>query len=410
MSTVKKLKKISKTKIGNAGASSMVQYADQGTFFRPTSKTKGRLPSGIYEIGVDMQGPFFSQQNINTDEWIDFRDDVIINIMKEIDDFWARKEIFEQYGFLQRRGYMFYGPPGSGKSVLLKQIMSRIIEEDGVVFKGNVHPNHIISCIGAFRDLEPERKIVVIFEDLDSLISAYGEASMLSYFDGEDSNNYILNLATTNYPERLDRRITQRPRRFDRLIEIGPPDQKMRYYYFINKLNITEEEASEWVRVSEGFSFAGLTELVISVKCLGHDLYETAKRLDALFNIKIHSDIYREKMDPLASVGLLIEKLGELAINNANSVKPKKLEFYGTSEDTLDTFIPVKTTSYIGNPPEVETYSKLGIVRSGLAIISDVPDYTMPPMVYDPSEIDESEGPAVSLNELACGNQCCNGA
>jgi SpoVK/Ycf46/Vps4 family AAA+-type ATPase len=93
----------------------------------------------------------------------------------------------------------------------------------------------------------------------------------------------VVNLASTNYPERLDRRIVARPRRFDRLLKIGSPDARLREAFFARKLpELTRARLACWVELSEGLPFAALTELVISVECLGHDLEAAAETLREL--------------------------------------------------------------------------------------------------------------------------------
>ena len=62
-------------------------------------------------------------------------------------------------------------------------------------------------ALKVFREIEPNRSIIYIFEDIDSIIEHHGEDEILSVLDGEMQVNKVLNIATTNYPERLDRRI-----------------------------------------------------------------------------------------------------------------------------------------------------------------------------------------------------------
>jgi SpoVK/Ycf46/Vps4 family AAA+-type ATPase len=93
----------------------------------------------------------------------------------------------------------------------------------------------------------------------------------------------VVNLASTNYPERLDRRIIARPRRFDRLLRIESPTAALREAYFARKLpELTNSQLARWVELSDGLPFAALTELVISVECLGHDLAAAAETLREL--------------------------------------------------------------------------------------------------------------------------------
>ena len=95
--------------------------------------------------------------------------------------------------------------------------------------------------------------------------------------DGNHQVDKVVNIATTNYPEDLDKRLVSRPRRFDRLIKITSPGEAMRMEYLARKLGSTHTHAEieRWVRLSDGLSFAAMADLVISVCCLGNDLEKT---------------------------------------------------------------------------------------------------------------------------------------
>src|SRR5262249_16377179 len=121
------------------------------------------------------------------------------------------------------------------------------------------------------------------FEDIDAIIARYGDSDLLQWLDGNQQVDRAVNLASTNYPERLDKRIISRPRRFDRIVKVPPPDPHIREAYFARKL--TDHSAAErnrWVDLSEGLPFAALAELVISVECLGNDLEQAAALLRQL--------------------------------------------------------------------------------------------------------------------------------
>jgi hypothetical protein len=78
-------------------------------------------------------------------------------------------------------------------------------------------------CLQMLRAVEPERQVVGILEDVDALIERYGESEYLSLLDGEAQVDNVVYVATTNYPERLDARIVDRPSRFDTIRYIGMP-------------------------------------------------------------------------------------------------------------------------------------------------------------------------------------------
>jgi SpoVK/Ycf46/Vps4 family AAA+-type ATPase len=217
------------------------------------------------------------------DDLIDFAESLPGKILDEIETFWTLGQTFQRYGYLHRRGYLLYGPQGSGKSSVVHQVVHRII------VKGHVavfceHPGFLTRAMEIFRKIEPDRPLVCIFEDIDAIIEMHGDSELLAWLDGSHQINKVINIATTNYPERLDRRIVSRPRRLDRIIKIESPTAAMRETYLGRKLPelVARGEIRHWVDLTEGLSFAALAELVISVACLGNNLEETVKLLRQL--------------------------------------------------------------------------------------------------------------------------------
>jgi hypothetical protein len=274
----------------------LCQYSQFGELLMPSGKTVKKLKPGVYSFTRHQNGlPLFYPIKIKSDEWLDFRDEIVADVHSEINKFWKRREAFKKYGFLQRRGYMFYGPAGTGKTVLVKQLMTKLIKDKGVVFLCNDRPSLIIDALRIFSTIEPNRNIICVFEDLDAIIERWGDSELLALLDGEDSIDQVLNIATTNYPEKLDKRIVGRPRRFDRIIKIGYPDANMRKAYFEHKLiKPNKKTIDEWVALTEDFTFAAMTELVISVECLGNDLDVSVKRIKDLLDIKASSNEYNK--------------------------------------------------------------------------------------------------------------------
>lgn len=275
------------------------QFTNLGSgIYTLCGKTTGKLPAGVYTISIPQSGiPFFITKDIKSDEWLQFRNSEIEKVLSEIEKFWKSEERFKSYGVLHRRGYLLYGPAGSGKTILIKQIMTKIIEDDGLVFFCNSSPSFVVRGIEFYRKIEPKRPIVVVMEDIDSIIQHYGEDSILSYLDGEDSNDRIFTISTTNYPEKLDKRIVQRPRRFDKIVKIGLPNAEMREYYFQEKLKIEDkEELEKWVKATKDFSFAAMTEMLISVKCLDVDFDEAKDRNKSMMTTTPDSNEYEKDL------------------------------------------------------------------------------------------------------------------
>src|SRR5262249_51248220 len=146
-------------------------------------------------------------------------------------NFWEQGERFRKHGFLHRRGYLFYGKQGSGKSSLIHLIVARIVAAEHLAFFCE-DPANFIHSLSVFRQVEPRRPMVCVFEAIDAISATHGDGDLLQWLDGNHQVDKAVNLASTNYPERLDRRIVARPRRFDRLIRIDAPDDLLRAAYF----------------------------------------------------------------------------------------------------------------------------------------------------------------------------------
>jgi hypothetical protein len=253
--------------------------------YQSCGRTEPRLPAGAYSCTECWSGPQYVAKHLQVDDLIDFPDSLSGRVLREIEQFWTLGARFHQYGFLHRRGYLLHGKQGCGKSSLVHQIVAKVVTAGQVAFFCE-QPQVFVRCMEHFRKVEPDRPIVCVFEDIDALIATFGDADLLQWLDGNHQVDRTVNLATTNYPERLDPRIVSRPRRFDRVLKIESPDTRLRAAYFARKL--PEQSAAErarWVQLTDGLPFAALAEVVISVQCLGNDLEETVrllKELDAL--------------------------------------------------------------------------------------------------------------------------------
>jgi hypothetical protein len=256
----------------------------QSGIFEVCGVTAAQLPSGAYGCSLNQYGDVqLMTRDLQVDDLIDFADSLPAKILHEIENFWDLGDLFLKHGYLHRRGYLLYGPQGSGKSSVVHQVVHRIIKA-GHVAVFCEHPGFLTRAMEVFRKIEPARPVVCLFEDIDAIIEIHGDSELLQWLDGSHQINKVINIATTNYPERLDRRIVSRPRRFDRIIKIESPTASIRDTYFRKKLPdlVASGQLGHWVSLTDGLSFAALAELVISVACLGNNLEETVTLLRGL--------------------------------------------------------------------------------------------------------------------------------
>ena len=249
-----------------------------GQEFRPAGNTTPSLPPGYYECNFSpMCGYFLTQIPCNTEELIRFPETSVNSVVGEIKKFWTKYDEFKRAGLTFKRGLLMYGPPGTGKSCTIKLAISDVYERGGVAIKME-DPEIFLECVRIFRAIQPTTPLVVIMEDVDSLLERYSQTSILNLLDGVEGLEWVVFLATTNYPEKLGSRIINRPSRFDRRFEVPPLGMKSRAIYLHHLLNKYRPERpidlKQWVMDTEGMSISHLKELFVGVMIL-EDEYDT---------------------------------------------------------------------------------------------------------------------------------------
>jgi SpoVK/Ycf46/Vps4 family AAA+-type ATPase len=258
------------------------QWLVNGNVRLASGKTISKMESGKYRIEETREGIIFIQDETMTDELLVAEDSLEKKISLEIEEFWKKKDVFAQLGFLHRRGIILYGPPGTGKTSLINLIVANHTANNGITFYCKDGLRAFMDGLKTFREVEPERPMLCLFEDIEEIIRYNGARQLLGLLDGENNINHCINIATTNFINQLDSRIVGRPKRFDCIYKIGYPTANMRRVYFTKKLKnigVTDEVIETYVGASEGLSFAALADVVISTKCFNEPLGKVIKKL-----------------------------------------------------------------------------------------------------------------------------------
>lgn len=217
-------------------------------------------------------------------------DDVILSpetkegIIEDIEGFFSSQELYKEFGVPWKRGIILHGLPGNGKTISIKAAMSRLRkrapEAGGPVpslyVKSFDHqcagPQYAIKQI--FDRARRTAPCLLIFEDLDSLITDSTRSYFLNEVDGLESNDGILMVGSTNHLDRLDPAIRDRPSRFDRKYFYRLPAHAERaayVRYWKAKVDRSPrvafpDAACDFIAtITEGFSFAYLKELFVAV-------------------------------------------------------------------------------------------------------------------------------------------------
>jgi hypothetical protein len=266
-------------------------WAQSGDAFFPVSEVVKELPSGAYRCRSSNQGPYLEKMPIEIDSLLNLPDSAVETLLIEFKKFWTLRENFSKRGFTFKRGLLMWGPPGSGKTSAIWQMTQALVSayRGVVVFVEN--PGLATTCISLLRRIEPDRPMITIMEDLDALVQQYGDHAFLALLDGETQISNVVHVATTNYPEYLDRRFVDRPSRFDTIMRVGMPSADARRVYFKAKEPSLDSATLErWVRRTDDYSIAHLREVIIAIKCFDQDEDSVFERLDEMRQAKIESD------------------------------------------------------------------------------------------------------------------------
>lgn len=250
------------------------QWEVTGKGYMSCSKTTKQLPPGVYVIASTPAGFVFVPRELKTDNLLRFEDPTHQEIIGEIDNFWSLKPKYSTMGFLHNRSLLMWGPPGSGKSCISKIVVSDVIDRDNIVINCTSLYG-MAAALHELREVEPDRQMLVLMEDIDSID---GQHKLLPLLDGEDTVDNILYLCTTNYIDRLSDRI-MRPGRIDRKISVPCPPRTGRVAFLSNKLGEKATEIDSLADATQGLSFAHLRELLVGIYCLGQDPEKVIKRL-----------------------------------------------------------------------------------------------------------------------------------
>lgn len=268
-------------------------------FKPPMGDVNPELPPGVYDVGYNRTVGFFvHKKTLNRDEVLELPHEIVQKILTDITTFWQRRDRYQKYGLIHKRGILMHGPAGCGKSYTINLLSDMLVKE----YKGVVlHIDGLDSLeifiehgVQYFREENRNIPLIIVLEDLESyLVSNSGTALLLNILDGINQIDNVVFLGTTNYPERLEERILNRPSRFDRIYYFGLPDEKVRRFFIKSKLkegDLEKIDLEEWVKKTEGFTLAHLREIIISTVVLGNDFEEVLSILRGMSKLPDSKD------------------------------------------------------------------------------------------------------------------------
>ncbi|KAK5627964.1 hypothetical protein RRF57_003679 [Xylaria bambusicola] len=230
-----------------------------------------------------------------------------------IDDHVSFYESRDTYASLKvpwKRGIIYYGPPGNGKTISIKATMHMLYDRKQPIPTLYVRslfsyggPESALSDI--FKKARQYAPCYLVFEDLDSIVSDGVRSYFLNEVDGLKANDGIFMIGSTNHLDRLDPGISKRPSRFDRKYYFPDPNKEQRVAYCKfwqrkladNKdIEFPNELCEAIADITDKFSFAYMQEAFVAALLAIARRPEGSKNVNS-FNKKLLKQERKEGWD-----------------------------------------------------------------------------------------------------------------
>ncbi len=188
-------------------------------------------------------------------------------------------ELFKHLGIEPPKGVLLHGPPGVGKTLLAKALANEIgayfIAINGPEIMSKFYGESEARLREIFQEAESNAPSIVFIDEIDAIApkreEVMGEvekrvvAQLLALMDGLKERGRIIVIGATNRIDAVDPAL-RRPGRFDREIEIPPPDKRARKeIILVHTRNVPlsdDVNIDELAEITHGYTGADLAALV----------------------------------------------------------------------------------------------------------------------------------------------------
>lgn len=191
-----------------------------------------------------------------------------------------RPSLFQRFGMAPDRGFLLHGPPGTGKTMLLRAVAAEtnahVLTINGPSIVSKYLGETESALRGIFAEAVQYQPAIIFVDEIDALVpkrdsDESGEAesrvvsTLLTLMDGMGAGGQVVVVGATNRPNSIDPAL-RRPGRFGQELEIGIPDAEGRLDILRLMLRdmpheLTEENIVDLAGKTHGYVGADLAAL-----------------------------------------------------------------------------------------------------------------------------------------------------
>jgi SpoVK/Ycf46/Vps4 family AAA+-type ATPase len=192
-------------------------------------------------------------------------------------------EVAYAYSIKPPKGFLLFGPPGTGKTFLMKALAKKmdykILYVQTSELLNSLYGETEKSISKLFKDARKNAPCIILFDEIDSIgkrrssedhVTSRVLNTLLQELDGMASKKNVIFVAITNVPHLLDPALI-RPGRIDKIIYMPLPDKNGRKEIFKVKLknlptSVDDEDLEDLANETERFSGADIALVVNEAK------------------------------------------------------------------------------------------------------------------------------------------------